>query len=72
MHTSKTLKFDSHSFEAKMITDEDGWYLIVVVDGNSTKVDGSMRREILQDATQYNVGDPREINAGVLKKAHQG
>lgn len=32
LHTSKILKFDSHSFEAKMITDEDGWNLIFVVD----------------------------------------
>ncbi len=27
-----------------------------------------MRHEILRDATHYNVGDPREINAGVLEE----
>lgn len=68
LRTIKTFKFDGRSFEIKMTADEDGWHLKVFVDGNPTKVDGSVSHDVQQDATHYNVGDPREIIAEALEK----
>lgn len=72
MHTVKTFDHEGRSFEIKMVSDGDGWRLKVFVDGKPTKVDGSVSREVQQDAAQYEIGDPRKIIADALEDFIKG
>lgn len=68
LHTIKAFEYEGRSFEIRMVTDGDGWHLKVFVDGKPTKVDGSVSHEVQQDATHYEIGDPRKIIADALEE----
>ena len=72
METIKKFEHDGHTFEVRMVANQDGWQLKLFVNGKPTLVDGSVSKELEQDAHHYGLDDPRKIIADAIQEHVKG